>query len=537
MKLARRQNPAPKRKHRGLLTIVVLALMVSVLVIDVEPAQACSCTQPPPTAPLDELDAAFVGIPREVVGHVRRSSSDLAIVRFEVIEAVKGQVGSEAFVLVNDNFTSCGDPRFIPGGSMFGKESGIQIWNPSVPIASEACTSTSPDYVRNGVPGLDQPVRGSPAVALAAGEHRGTSIRLLNADAEVSSYVASDGEIASPSMCADHETLATLTDGPTIRWRSLLSLSIIAETTVTGIPDELRELTIDRCVQNNAVLLRSQTQRWLVLPDGTVTELQTGQNNSGTVSDDGTLFARWNDTFEFEVLSLSDPGEASTKVSVPNHRGQDLEISPDGSMFAFYRRKPPLTRGDMEVVIVDGSGTELHVLLDPSFFSSFGIRWFDDNTLAVGTTLVDLSLDPPQVLDPEPDPHDRMFLQHLGQRVMASDRDDDIQRWVIADIVNGTATAFAPTSQRFFGRLIALPQPITPNVDGLIPGPRPATPLPGGSLPQTYEEFIELLEDTEGYELNPTFRSHLPEVSTGLGALFAAWVRRRRRLRRIGFRR
>ena len=197
------QPPRRISTRSTLLLLAVLAMLSTLLFVDASPAAACSCSEGSPTAPLDTLDAAFVGIPREVVGHARRSSSNYAIVRFEVTEAVKGDVGSDAFVLVDDDFTSCGDPSFIPGGSMFGKESGVQIWDPSVPRVSDACTSTNPDYVRSGIPGLDPPVRGSPAVALAAGEFRGTGVRLLNANNSVNTYVPSDGAIASPTVCAD----------------------------------------------------------------------------------------------------------------------------------------------------------------------------------------------------------------------------------------------------------------------------------------------------------------------------------------------
>ena len=516
------------RAHKLIVgTLVVLALLAS-MVATADEALACSCAQGPSTAPLDSLDAALVGIAEEVVGHARIGGGTFSMVRFDVTEVIKGDFdeGDDAYLFVKEFDDSCGRAQFIPGGRMFGSEAGIQIRDGDLPLVSEICTSTDADYVRQGVPGLDQPVSDAPVDRLIVGRFRGTSIRMLDAENNIVKYVKDQNGDFSPSMCPDNITLTTIatpTSGPVIRWRNLETLEISDEQPLVGeagLPDGFGDarLSIDRCIDGNTVLVRGFSNLWLVSPGGPAESIPFGEFRSGSISTDGDLFAQWSSVFNFEVRSL-DGSEPTTTGTVSNHRGADLELSPDGTMLAFYRRKPPLTRIDMEVVIVDRSGAEQHVILDQSFAPVSGIRWLDDDTLLSGASVIDISGPTPVVTAGPPL---GFFPSKVSERVVLTEDD----AWTIFDTSTGEQTARVPWRPARFGWPFALPSPITVTGTGLEPDVRPVAPLPGESVPTSLKELSDIVRAHPDSTLNPDIGYTREEISPSLGQVLLTVIRR-----------
>lgn len=132
--------------------LAVLFAVAATQLVGMSPAAACSCDETPPVSPIDELGAAIIGEPVEVVGEVGEWQ---AVVRVAVTDVIKGQAHTEAFVLVKAGEDDCGPARFAaddvlgqPVGLQFGE--GYPFW------PYEDCSELSPDYILDGYAALDE---------------------------------------------------------------------------------------------------------------------------------------------------------------------------------------------------------------------------------------------------------------------------------------------------------------------------------------------------------------------------------------------
>jgi len=137
-------------------SIVVALTIVATVLIPASPAYACDCMELDRATILDDLDSAFVGIAREVISTSPEGYN--AVVRFEVVDEIKGQAQAEAHLVVKAEDDSCGTPAFTTGGSFFERKALIQVYNGH--RVAEVCTIVSPD-VLDEVPRQDYPIAGN----------------------------------------------------------------------------------------------------------------------------------------------------------------------------------------------------------------------------------------------------------------------------------------------------------------------------------------------------------------------------------------
>lgn len=486
--------------------LLIFAAVVSTVTFDVNPAAACSCPDLTSQEALESAEAAFIGVATEVVGDVNDSR---AIVRFEVVERIKGVAGEEAYLLAMTEPDDCSSPAFV-SGPMFGVEAGVRVFNTDQhPRVGEACTSLEADYLRAGRPGLDPPQAQIAAQAVEYGNHRGTSLRLLGDEGSVAAYLPGNRTILDAALCRDGLTLAILLEdgsGGAVQWVNLESVEVSSEVNVDPSGSDRWRPTIRSCADNHRVLLSNGLELLIVDTDGSVTSRDAGEGLSGDLSPDGTRLATWSELlhFEIEVLGAEEP---PTTGVVSNHRSWRLAVSPDNTMIAVVKRVAP---DALELVVADTDGNERAISLSGLRFTEDSPVWLDDATVALGLATVDTSSDELALTLQNVAGAQPIGETQPSARAVAIRSDSTA---AVVDLRSGEIVEIGKYPAR--QNIIALPAPLNVEEIGFQPGPRPDLPLPGGAVPGSADELLTLLEKSpnapELYDLDflrsPTDRS------------------------------
>lgn len=491
---------------------ILLLLIASVLTFNVGTAAACSCAEGPPTAPIDELGAAFVGTATELIAELGGAETLFggnAVVRFTVDEEIKGAFGEQAVLLVSstDNFT-CGGAQFVPGAAQFGEKAGIQLRPEPWGRVSEACTQTTADYVRSGAVGLAPPDLTLEASVVMVGNWVGTSMRLLDDTGTAVAYIKDDATVGPTKLCGDGSTLVSLIarDGSLfVRWRDLTSLDSVTDVQLPSAPNVgLAEVQLGECVHGGRTLARSASEIWITDPDGTVQTLPAGTYQSGALSQDGQTLARWIDVTSFEVAHL-DGNAARIVVPVTNHVGGTMAVSPDGTRFAFPRREPADLSGGVALIIVDLDGNELGVLEHDAFFAGPAAAWLDRNTIARGSKVIDFVDGRPVIRQSPKTPTFDTWTQPVsGTRSV-------VYRGPVAFLFDQLSGELSPLDMALQpGVAIALPAPIAVTSGGFTPPAQPVLPFDGRRVPATLKELIAQLAEIP--DTDPTLLAELRNV-------------------------
>ncbi|MDW3177113.1 MAG: hypothetical protein R8J94_06995 [Acidimicrobiia bacterium] len=436
------------------------------------------------------MDAALVGIPVERLG--RLGSHD--IMRFEVVEPIKGSIGEHAVLLVDGvDADEYGDATLTVEGARFEKEAGLQIYDSSYPRVAEACVGTNPEYVRAAAQELPQPDGSVEVQAISIRGDLGTTHRLFGEFGHVAAYVGGEENLYHARFCSDGVTLAESyrsDNGAFVKWRDMRTLEVVAE---AAVPDTnlYGAAIIVSCVQGNRVLVRTSDPFIVLDPDGTVVvdadQVFFGQVTDIGISEDGRSVAAIIDREQLQVASVDEPLRVARQLDVDGKVLSNVAVSPNGERIAFLRG-----RDKMRMVIVDVEGVEQDVIVDPGYAGAEVINWVEEDFIATGgwsITQTSLARDTPFVtvfaLETLVDQELGYFDPPTGRTTVVTDDGP-----AVVDLRTGELVSL--DGMRPAGIVLTAPEPLVLETTGFIP-PTVEFPLPGGRVPATLDELVEVL--------------------------------------------
>lgn len=464
--------------------MTTLAVLCASVLVSGSSAGADSCMD---DFGVDEVlarpDSAFVGVAREVLAVYEEWNS--AAVRFDVVEAVKGEASAEAVVLVGTEEEWAGS--FVPGGSFFEREAFVQVFQGR---AAEGCTSLDPEWVDGVRPGLDRPQGEGPVVSLGLGEFRDTHIRLLNADGETVAYVSDPDLRFDPGanvFCADAR-LASLVDsesGAAVRLRDLRTF----ETEDIPLRDVESATAIRSCHEGPLLLIETEDDLVLADETGVLQRFAYGHSRSGNINRTGTHFSRWREFQVIETFAVDAP-DVVTVSEVRNHTGWSVSPSPDGSRNAVLIWSP--TEGTMTLLVAPTDGSEAMEVVSDTFTSGYNqpVIWIDDNTLRAGAGVLDLSGIPRISVAPNVAIYG---IREVSGGQALQEGDDGMQ---LVNLETGAVTPLVrPWS--YPQEFLLLPEAIDVTGEGYVPPARPPLPIDGAPTPSTLDEMELALSESE----------------------------------------
>ncbi len=474
------------RMDRVVAFLAALVVCMASTAIAPPPANACSCVPYSPEEQLERPDTSFIGVAEAVVAE--SSKAGMAVVRFSVIEPIKGDAAGEVYGVVETFDSSCGEPELIPGARYFGREALIQM---SDGFVWEACTSLDPSQVDILRPGLDAPVTDKPAVIMAIGDKRDTQVRLLNEDGAVVAYVqdaqlhtAPDGPPGRNTLCENGDLASMVVDGDPVFGDVAIRVRDLSTLEYRDLPvDADPTSTVRTCTADGELLLATPDD--LVLLDSNGNEIRRfpyGESTSGWINSTATHFS-WFSMFQ-QIKTVPIIEGPTTTIDIRNHTGWNIATSPDGSHHAVLIWSP--IEATMTLLIADNSGETVEIVSN-SF--SEPVRWLDNSRVAAGPGIYDMAA--ATVVDsPLQDPYSSV--KAIGPRVL--ERQD--YSFELHDLDTREALLIPLDESGYARSIVPLPAAIDVTGEGFTPPERTALPIPGETPPGSLLELEAALESS-----------------------------------------
>lgn len=456
-------------------------------VVSAPDAVACSCGSPDAAQLLATVPAGFIGTPTETFEIDNQLGDPVMAVSFDVIEAIKGDIGDTAVLVVKSHEDTCGSPQFLPGWpyTRFGQSSSVIV--SAGMRAGEACLDLSPGFLSQGVSELAPlmpPTPDTKAEFLSIGEWMGTGARLYGADGTAAAYIDSAPGFfgSSAAVCGDSNVVAhtSMVNGlETLLWRDIATTEVVAEHGLSGTASDPTDVWSCTTSQRVVVSEARTSGGWRVIgPDGfDVQPIPTARKL--VISADGRVAAAELNQLDFSVIEIDSGQELGSFAPELLGPGPNwgLALSPDGTKLAVA------TNNARTLAVVTAAGELISSIAAPEMQGR--IWWLDDETIAAsrsGTTArVDLAASEPSLSTGA----SGEFVSSAGTRVLTHSTNSG--RYVVTDLQTGERYEIDVASGTRHP-LHLLAQPVVVQDNGFVPSTD--VPLAGVRVPRTIDELV-----------------------------------------------
>ena len=177
--------------------LLASSVLLALAAAHVEPASACSCFGGDPRRMLAGADAAIVGVlvDKRLKDPPLRTSADISIYTFRIVEVVKGRLGETVEVESSTDGGSCGI------NASPGRPVGLLLYRNGGRWQSGLCMQLSPAELRRAAAPLPRPNGSGPVALVAGGSFGPARLVALDRRGRTLRYAYGDGETRALALC------------------------------------------------------------------------------------------------------------------------------------------------------------------------------------------------------------------------------------------------------------------------------------------------------------------------------------------------
>lgn len=324
----------------------VTALAACALVLQVEPASACSCGPLDTSAGLARADAAFIGVlegKRPAVPGSNQSGFYSTIYTFRVQEVVKGTLGAVAEVWSAAHEGGCG----LAGSP--GQTVALLLKREGSAWTSHLCAQMAPERLRQIARPLPRPNGTGPVKLLVGGRFEPARSVALDRRGRALRYGRGDGDVFELSVCPGGRRVVERVEFRFLddsRWLAVRETGRLRQLRAVRLPrrgDDYPESI--RCTDRDAgrivvfatnadyAYMRPARSRVLLVQGKRIRTVHSGSARAAALASTRAYLVEGEETRELRLLTLA-TGKTTRIASLPEAPGYKLALSPDGLRLA-----------------------------------------------------------------------------------------------------------------------------------------------------------------------------------------------------------